>query len=194
MNRFLLAAAIGLFAAGCGKAGPSKGSPADSSRQALTPPADSQHQAAKLTTDSQRTVAPPDTTKPAMNDSSDITGAYFPIGKLPAEFSELYLMNLATIDENANPSPLNGFLRPQKQSAKDYHLMAPKMNGNDLNFTTETINGVSYGFTGTFAKLGDFSANPPGEGEPILKGTLKKMKNGAMVAETPVTFSYSAGG
>ncbi|MEO6049351.1 MAG: hypothetical protein ABIQ57_17830 [Candidatus Kapaibacterium sp.] len=192
MNRFLLAvAAIAVITMGCGKK-------ADTSKAASGSPADSQSQAAVALVDTSHATPPGNTTTPAtagttLADSVDLSGAYFPIDKFTGEFSELDFLALATIDENAKPAPLNGFLRPKKQSAKDYHLVAPKVSGSDLTFTTESISGISYSFAGTFTKLGDFSANPPGT-DPILKGTLKKMKDGAMVAETPVAFSYSAGG
>jgi hypothetical protein len=122
---------------------------------------------------------------------SDVTGAYF-ADSLPSAFAEIDFLGLATIDENAKPAPLNGFLRPKKQSAKDYHLTDPKLKGNDLTFSTESIGGVSYSFAGSFTKLGDFPADPP-QGV-VLKGTLKKMKDGAAIAEAPVSFTYSAGG
>ncbi|MEP7219976.1 MAG: hypothetical protein ABI876_13720 [Bacteroidota bacterium] len=189
MNRFLLAVAVtALITMGCGKkpdASKASGSPADSQRQATVAPADTSTPPGNTTT--------PTTAGTTLADSVDLSGAYFPVDKFTGEFSELDFLALATIDENAKPAPLNGFLRPKKQSAKDYHLVAPKVSGSDLTFTTEAISGISYSFAGTFTKLGDFSANPPGT-DPILKGTLKKMKDGAMVAETPVMFSYSEGG
>ncbi|HEY0324127.1 MAG TPA: hypothetical protein VGC66_24490 [Pyrinomonadaceae bacterium] len=133
--------------------------------------------------------------KEVVNESKgDVTGAYFAAGTLPGDFSEIEHLSLATIDENGNPAPLNGFIRPKRRSAKDYQLVNPKLNGRNLTFTTATVGGVGYSFTGTFEKLDNFSANPPPSDEVILRGTLKKTQDGEVVAETKVNFTYSAGG
>jgi hypothetical protein len=125
---------------------------------------------------------------------SDVTGAYMIIGTVPAEFAEIDYLGLATIDDQGNPAPLNGFIRPKTSSAKDYKLIAPKMTGRSLTFTTAVVGGISYSFTGAFTRLGNFPVNPP-EGEaPVLKGTLSRLRNGQVVAMTSVGFSYSAGG
>jgi hypothetical protein len=128
------------------------------------------------------------------NTQGDVTGAYFAKGSLPSDFSEIEHLSLATIDEQGNPSPLNGFIRPKRRSAQDYKLVNPRLNGKNLTFTTTTVNGISYSFTGTFEKLDNFSANPPPSDEVILKGKLTKLLDGNMVIETDVNFTYSAGG
>jgi len=196
MNRlFLMSALIGLGVAGCEK------SP-DSAKQNVekTVAADTAHSASGAAAadtahgNARHDSAATNAASQSTATESDVTGGYFAMEKLPAEFSEIDFMGLATIDENAKPAPLNGFLRPKKKSAKDYHLIAPTLSGADLTFTTETINGVSYSFTGTFSTLGNFPENPPATDLAVLKGTLKKMKDGTEVAKTPVSFSYSAGG
>jgi hypothetical protein len=124
----------------------------------------------------------------------DVTGAYFARDTLPDDFSEIEHLSLATIDDQGNPAPLNGFIRPKRRSAEDYRLVNPKLDGKNLSFTTTAAGGVSYSFTGSFLKLGDFSANPPAGDEVILRGKLRKMVDGNVVSETDVNFSYSAGG
>ena len=133
------------------------------------------------------------TGKTGTETKGDVTGAYFASGTLPNDFSEIDHLSLATIDEQAKPAPLNGFIRPKRRSAKDYKLVNPTLNGNNLTFSTIAVDGVSYSFTGAFEKMDDFSANPPPPDEVILKGTLTKMKDGKSVAETKVNFTYSAG-
>ncbi|HEY0321618.1 MAG TPA: hypothetical protein VGC66_11715 [Pyrinomonadaceae bacterium] len=122
----------------------------------------------------------------------DVFGYYFPQGKLPAAFSEIDHLMLSTIDINARPAPLNGFIRPKARAGKDYKLVKPTMNGMNLSFTTQAIKGVSYKFVGAFTKLGDFPTDRP-EGEVLLKGRLTKMLNGKKVAETNVSFTYTGG-
>ncbi|HYI12028.1 MAG TPA: hypothetical protein VEK57_23440 [Thermoanaerobaculia bacterium] len=124
----------------------------------------------------------------------DITGGYFPMEKLPAEFSELDHLSLATIDENAAPAPLNGFLRPKKSSAEDYTLVSPVLDGKRLTFTTKAVGGVQYAFTGAFEVLHNFPETPPDYETAVLSGTLTKMRDGKTVAETPVKYRYEAGG
>lgn len=126
--------------------------------------------------------------------SHDVTGAYFAMDELPAEFAELEHLLLATIDENAAPAPLNGFLRPKKREAKDYTLVSPKLDGKTLTFRTVAVDGVHYEFNGAFEVLDHFAANPPSYETAVLSGTLTKLREGKTVAETPVKFRYEAGG
>ena len=122
----------------------------------------------------------------------DVFGYYFQQKKLPAAFAEIDHLMLSTIDSNARPAPLNGWIRPKRKAAKDYKLIAPKLAGKNLTFTTQAVRGKSYSFEGTFTKLGNFPADRP-EGEVILKGHLIKMLNGKKVAETDVSFTYTGG-
>jgi hypothetical protein len=122
----------------------------------------------------------------------DVFGYYFPQNKLPGAFSEIDHLHLSTIDSNAAPAPLNGFIRPKRRAAKDYKLVSPKLDGKNLTFTTQAVRGISYSFTGAFTKLGNFPADRP-EGEVVLKGRLIKMQNGKKVAETAVSFTYTGG-
>lgn len=124
----------------------------------------------------------------------EVTGAYFAMTELPAEFAELDHLALATIDENAAPAPLNGFLRPKKQSAKDYTLESPTLDGKTLTFRTVAVDGVHYEFTGAFELLGNFPETPPDYETAVLTGTLTKLRDGQSVASTPVKFRYEAGG
>jgi hypothetical protein len=189
MNRFLLVCALyGLCVMGCSKA--SDNATPNANKPAATPVASP----SATSTGQANKPAPPSGAETSTNSQGDVTGAYFASNDLPPEFSEIEHLNLATIDENGKAAPLNGFLRPKRRSAKDYKLVNPKLSGKSLTFTTTTVDGVGYSFTGTFEKLDNFSAKPPPSDEVILKGTLKKLKDGEVVAETPVSFTYSAGG
>lgn len=147
-----------------------------------------------FSSDDLRTFGIPEALWNGAGPASDVTGAYFPMAPLPREFAELEHLSLATIDENAAPAPLNGFLRPKKSSAPDYKLVSPVIDGHQLTFTTTAVGGVQYAFTGAFAILENFPANPPGYETAVLTGTLKKLRGGTEIAETPVEFRYEAGG
>ena len=124
----------------------------------------------------------------------DITGGYFPVGTLPSGFSEIEHLSLATVDDQGNPSALNGFIRPKRRSDPDYKLVNPKISGKELTFTTSTVGGVGYSFTGSFEQLGDFATSPPDTDEVVLKGYLTKLKDGQESGATRIDFTYSAGG
>jgi hypothetical protein len=189
MNRWILAGVLcGLCVAGCTTASNTN---TQSSNQAVVTASPS----ASATPVVQSTNASnANTEKSGKSTQGDVTGAYFASGTLPNDFSEIDHLNLATIDEQAKPAPLNGFIRPKRKAAKDYKLVNPTLSGNNLTFSTIAVDGVSYSFTGAFEKMDDFAANPPPTDEVILKGTLTKMKDGKSVAETKVNFTYSAGG
>lgn len=187
MNRlFLVCALMGLFSIGCSTA--SNSVTENTNKSANT-------SAATATPTPQPTKrAEVSGEKTNTNSQGDVTGAYFVKGSLPGDFSEIDHLSLATIDDRGNPAPLNGFIRPKRRSAKDYKLVSPKLEGKALTFSTTTVDGVSYSFTGTFEKLDDFSMNPPPSDEVILRGKLKRLLDGNTVIETDVNFTYSAGG
>lgn len=124
----------------------------------------------------------------------DMTGAYFISGTAGKEFADIDHLSLATIDENANPAPLNGFIRPKRHADPDYKLAKPALEGRHLTFTTNAVKGVSYTFEGNFERAGNFPADPPPSDAVVLGGMLRKLDNGKVVAETAVRFTYSAGG
>ena len=188
MNRLLLGCVLlGLSLYGCG--GNTNTAPQNTNSLAT---AKASPEATPAVNGNQRAAATP---APAGNNAQgDVTGAYFAAGNLPSAFAEIEHLSLATIDENGNPAPLNGFIRPRRRSASDYRLVNPTLNGHDLTFTTAAVNGISYSFTGRFEMMRDFAANPPEADAVVLRGTLTKLNRGEVEAETPVSFTYSAGG
>ena len=192
MKRFLWACALFvLFLAGCGKSSNTTNQtantppPAGSSIATSTPGGESKDDKGDDEEEAEETEE---------EGEGDVTGAYFPAGPLPAEFSDMEHLSLATIDADGKPADLNGFVRPKERSARDYKLVDPKLEGKVLTFTTSAVKGVSFSFEGAFERLDDFSKDPPANDELILKGTLTKMEDGEKAALTRVAFTYSAGG
>jgi hypothetical protein len=138
------------------------------------------------------TGLPPSVHATVENQKVDVFGYYFPKSRLPRAFAEIDHLYLSTIDDQGNPTSLNGWIRPKRRAAKDYHLVNPTLEGKKLTFTTQAVRGISYSFTGTFTKLGNFPVDRP-EGQVVLKGHLIKMLNGKKVAETDVSFTYTGG-
>jgi hypothetical protein len=186
MNRLLYSAALALLLFGCAAEEKSP-APAADAIPATAPAA---------TTTTADPVAQPQASEapPAVPASADVTGAYFPIDPLPADFAELEHLLLATIDENAASAPLNGFLRPKARSAEDYRLVHPTLAGRQLTFETTSQKGVHYAFDGRFEVLENFAENPPSYETVVLSGTLRRIREGQPVASTPVRFRYEAGG
>ncbi len=189
MNRLLWVCALfGLFAAACG------GTPVNTNNKPAATPTPAGSSISTSTTGGESKDEEEDDGEEAEEAEGDVTGAYFPAGQLPAEFSDMEHLSLATVDAQGESAPLNGFIRPKERSAKDYKLVDPKLEGKFLTFTTTTARGISYSFKGAFERLDDFSKNPPAADELILKGTLTKMEDGEEAALTRVAFTYSAGG
>jgi hypothetical protein len=63
---------------------------------------------------------------------------------------------------------------------------------NALTFTTFARRGISYRFSGRFLRGGIFFSEVADE-EPVLEGTLVKLANRQVVAESRIKFSYFGG-
>ena len=127
----------------------------------------------------------------AQNSTTDIFGYYF-IEKAPKAFADISEIHLAGNYGAEQKPPFYGLIRLKAKRAKDFQLLKPTLDGKNLTFSTTAVNGISYTFTGTFTKLGDFPNERP-EGEILLKGTLTKLKGKAILAKANLSFSYSAG-
>lgn len=121
----------------------------------------------------------------------DIFGYYF-IEKAPKAFADISEINLGgDVGVNDKP-PFYGLIRMKAKRALDYKLLKPTLNGKNLTFSTKSVGGVSYQFSGAFTRLGNFPDERP-EAEVLLKGTLTKFRGKTKIAEAKVSFSYSAG-
>ncbi len=127
----------------------------------------------------------------AQTDKTDIFGYYF-IQNATKDFKDISEIHLAgEYGEMQNP-PEYGLIRMKSKNAKDYKLNKPTLDGKTITFTTKAVNGVSYSFSGTFTRIGNFPEERP-EGKVLLKGTLVKLKGKAKIATAKVSFTYSAG-
>ena len=117
---------------------------------------------------------------------------YYSIEKAPRAFVDISEIHLAGNFGAKQKPPFYGLIRMNSKKAKDFRLLKPTLKGKNLTFSTKSVGGVSYTFSGTFTKLGDFPRERP-EGEILLKGTLTKFKGKTKIAEARVSFSYSAG-
>jgi hypothetical protein len=64
---------------------------------------------------------------------------------------------------------------------------------DNFTFTTVTLRGVSYSFSGKFLKGGIFYTSDLDETVPVLEGTLTKFRGGQKIAEANLSFGYFGG-
>ena len=127
----------------------------------------------------------------AQNAKTDIFGYYF-IEKSPKAFADISEIHLAGSYGAEQKPPMHGLIRMKSKKAKDFQLLKPNLDGMNLTFSTKAVSGISYSFSGTFTRLGNFPEEQP-EGKVLLKGTLIKLKGKMKLAEANVSFTYSAG-
>lgn len=74
---------------------------------------------------------------------------------------------------------------------KEFAFSRITIGNRELTFQTETIDGVRYEFTGTFALSNESITCEGCEIPPDLRGQLKKFKNGKLVTEMDAKFYVS---
>lgn len=131
----------------------------------------------------------------------DLFGYYYLGDPAPKGFADISELHLSAIDFQGDKMvkvPLHGMIRmkpkPGKgpESAVDFPLVAPTLKGRAFTFTTREVGGVSYRFSGSFVRLGNFPEERP-EGEVILKGHLSRLQGGKVTVESDVGFLYTGG-
>lgn len=132
---------------------------------------------------------------PAFAQKIDTFGYYF-IEKPTKDFSNISEIHLAG-DYGAKERPaMFGLIRMKKKSAKDFKLRKTFLSNRELSFTSETVGGVYYTFTGTFVRSfptkiqARMDKNPDGI---VLTGTLTKFQAKKKTASANVKFTYSGG-
>jgi hypothetical protein len=129
---------------------------------------------------------------PAANRTDDVYGYFFIAGKVPAAFRNIDHLNLeGKYGRDQHPASY-GRIRLKSKVLTDYVLRNAIVDGKNLSFTTRTVRGVSYEFTGTLT-ITDFHSEPRSD-EIVLTGTLKKMQAGKVIAEEKVGFTWENGG
>ena len=118
----------------------------------------------------------------------DPSGAFWISGEPPADFSDFSGINLNM--RQLRRLPTSGV---QLNDGSNFRFRTIIVKQNNFTFTTATLRGVYYTFSGKFLKGGDFAATWMGEEEPALEGTLAKFKAGKKVAEAKLKFIYFGG-
>jgi len=118
----------------------------------------------------------------------DPDGSFWIIGEPPNEFSEFGGINLNA--KRSRQLPGQGF---ELRTGKLIRFKTLAVKRDNFTFTTVSVGGISYAFSGKFLKGGVYSAGDLDEETPVLEGTLTKFRGGQKVAEAKLKFSYFGG-
>jgi hypothetical protein len=117
----------------------------------------------------------------------DPDGTFWIHGEHPADFSEFDSINL-----NAKRVRYLGPAGLRTRTAL-HHYKTLIVKRDNFTFTTMSIRGVSYSFTGKFLKGGVYASGILDDETPVLEGTLTKFRDGKKVAEANLKFVYFGG-
>ena len=106
----------------------------------------------------------------------------------PNEFSDFGGINLNAKKSRRLPSP--GL---QLINGTTYRFKTLTVKRDNFAFTTATLRGVSYSFSGKFLKGGVYASGILDPDTPVLEGTLRKFRGGKKVAEANLKFVYFGG-
>jgi hypothetical protein len=124
----------------------------------------------------------------AKKSSFDPSGAFWISGEPPADFSDFSAINLNM--KQLRRLPTSGL---QLNNGKSFRFRTVVVKQSSFTFTTVTLGGVYYTFSGKFLKGGNFGATWQGDEEPVLEGTLTKFKDGVKVGDAKLKFIYFGG-
>ena len=118
----------------------------------------------------------------------DPDGSFWLQGAPPNDFSDFGGINLNAKRSRQLPQP--GL---ETNRGKRYRFKTLSVKQESFTFTTITVAGVSYSFSGRFLKGGVYSSGILDDETPVLEGTLTKFRGGTKVAEAKLKFVYFGG-
>src|ERR1044072_800158 len=118
----------------------------------------------------------------------DPDGSFWVHGAPPNDFSDFGGINLNAKRSRQLPQP--GL---ETNNGKRYRYKTLSVKQERFTFTTMTVAGISYSFSGRFLKGGVYSSGILDDETPVLKGTLTKFRGGTKVAEAKLKFVYFGG-
>lgn len=118
----------------------------------------------------------------------DPDGSFWIIGDHGDGFSDFGGINLNA--KRLSRLPPSGV---QINDGKTFRFKMLSVKRDNFTFTTVTIGGVYYSFSGRFLQGGVFAATDLSDERPVLEGVLRKHKGGKKVAEQKLKFMYFGG-
>jgi hypothetical protein len=118
----------------------------------------------------------------------DPDGSFWIHGQPPNEFSDFGGINLNSKRSRQLPQP-----GVETNNGKLYRFKTLTVKRDNFTFTTMTLAGVYYAFSGKFLKGGVYSSAILDDETPVLEGMLTKFSGGKKVAEANLKFVYFGG-
>lgn len=118
----------------------------------------------------------------------DPDGSFWLIGEPPDGFSDFGGINLN--GRRLRRIPTQGL---QLNNGKTFHYKSLIVKRDNFTFTTVSLGGVYYTFSGKFLRGGVFAEQDLYDEQAVLEGVLAKYKSGKKVAEAKLEFSYFGG-
>jgi len=117
----------------------------------------------------------------------DPDGTFWIKGNAPTDFSDFDSINL-----NAKRAR---YLEPPglRMRTTVYRYKTLVVKRENFTFTTMTVRGVFYTFSGKFLRGGVYGAGDFDDETPVLEGTLTRFRDGKKVAEANLKFTYFGG-
>ena len=115
-------------------------------------------------------------------------GSFWVVGEAPNDFLDFGGINLN--GRRLRRLPSQGL---QLVNGKTFHFKTLIVKQNNFSFTTVTLGGIHYTFSGRFLRGGVFAEQDLSDERPVLEGVLAKYKGGKKVAEARLKFSYFGG-
>ena len=122
------------------------------------------------------------------NSRFDPDGSFWVHGTAPNEFSDFGGINLNAKKSRHLPMAGVGIINGKRLPFKTLSVKQ-----SNFTFTTVTVSGISYSFSGKFLKGGVFMSANLDDETPVLEGTLTKYKGGQKVAQGKLSFVYFGG-
>jgi len=120
-------------------------------------------------------------------------GYFSLVGKPPAEFKNFDTIQYwSREDEQTGPDISSRMSGVNETGGVVYRYATISVTRQAFVFTTKSVRGVSYKFSGRFLRS-DFVGAEMNFERPVLVGMLSKYRNGKRVAEAAVKLSYFAG-
>ena len=133
-------------------------------------------------------VAAPTLSQKTKFERFDPDGSFWLQGAPPNDFSDFGGINLNAKKSRQLPQP--GL---ETNNGKRYRFKTLSVKRERFTFTTMTVAGVSYSFSGRFLKGGVYSSGILDDETPVLEGTLTKFRGGKKLAEAKLKFVYFGG-
>lgn len=121
----------------------------------------------------------------------DPEGEFDVIGDPPRGLTEVSAIQLL---RDAKKSFLNSHSGLYTNRGLTYRFKTVSVTRERFTFTTASIEGISYSFTGRFLRGGVYGELDSDQwGKPILEGRLSRLRDGKKVATANLKFSYFGG-